>query len=109
MSDTSNIFGDLPEQLPNELIETLGCAADVRIERIVSQGHASPKDFWYDQDWHEWVLVLQGTARVRFEDGVVELKTGDFINITAHRRHRVDWTDPAQKTIWLAIHYQDNP
>ena len=109
MSDTSNIFGDLPERLPNELVETLLSAADVRIERIVSQGHASPKDFWYDQDWHEWVLVLQGAARVRFEDVVVELNPGDFINIPAHRRHRVDWTDPAQKTIWLAIHYQDNP
>lgn len=109
MSDTSNIFDNLPERLPNELIETLLSTAQVSVERIVSQGDASPKDFWFDQDRPEWVLVLQGAARVRFEDVVVELNPGDFINIPAHRRHRVDWTDPAQKTIWLAIHYQDNP
>lgn len=106
MSGTTNLFGNLPERLPDELIETLLRAENLRIERIISQGHASPKDFWYDQDQHEWVLVLQGAARVQFEDRVMELNPGDFINIPAHRRHRVEWTDPTQKTIWLAIHYQ---
>lgn len=90
MNIPSNLFADLPKHLPDELVTTLLEAANVRIERIVSQGHASPEGFWYDQDQHEWVVVLKGAARLRFEDGVVEMKPGDFVNISAHRRHRVD-------------------
>lgn len=56
---TVNLFADLPARLPNELISTLLEAATVRIERIVSHGHASPEAFWYDPDRHEWVVVLR--------------------------------------------------
>ena len=100
----SNLFADLPKHLPDELVQTLLAAANVRIERIVSHGHASPEGFWYDQDQHEWVLVLKGAAKVRFEDGIVEMKAGDFVNIPAHKRHRVEWTTPEEPTIWLAVH-----
>ena len=79
----------------------------MRIERIVSQGHASPPGFWYDQDQHEWVIVLRGRARVRFEDGLLEMAAGDCINIPAHRKHRVEWTTPEEPTVWLAVHYTD--
>ena len=107
MIGRSNLFADLPKQLADELCTTLVDAAAVRIERIVSHGHASPSNFWYDQDQHEWVIVLKGSARLRFEDGIVEMKPGDFINISAHRRHRVEWTTPEEPTIWLAVHYRD--
>ncbi|MBI3822572.1 MAG: cupin domain-containing protein [Planctomycetes bacterium] len=82
-------------------------AANVRIERIASHGHASPDDFWYDQDQHEWVALLKGAARLRFDDGTVEMKPGDCINIPAHKRHRVEWTTPEEPTIWLAVLYDD--
>ena len=100
-----NVFDDLPQQLPKELVQTLISAANVRIERIISHGHASPQDFWYDQDQHEWVIVLKGAARLQFEDGTVEMKPGDFINIPAFRKHRVDWTTPDEPTIWLGVRY----
>ena len=103
----ANLFADLPAHLPDELITTLLDAADVRIERIVSHGHASPEGFWYDQDPHEWVVVLKGAARLKFEDEAVELKAGDFLNIPSHRKHRVEWTTPEEPTIWLAVHYRD--
>jgi cupin 2 domain-containing protein len=104
-----NIFADLPPNLPDELVQTLLEAANVRIERIVSHGHASPAGFWYDQDQHEWVMVLKGAARIRLEDEEkpVEMKSGDFINIPAHKRHRVEWTTPDEATIWLTVHYGD--
>jgi cupin 2 domain-containing protein len=35
----------------------------------------------------------------------VEMMAGSYLNIPAHRRHRVEWTDPQQPTIWLLIHY----
>lgn len=107
MTQSSNLFADLPPQLPDELFTTLLEAANVRIERIVSHGHASPQGFWYDQDQHEWVIVLKGAARLRFEDGIVEMKPGNFISIPAHKRHRVEWTTPEEPTIWLAVHYAD--
>lgn len=106
----TNLFADLPLHLPTELFTTLLDAANVRIERIVSHGHASPEGFWYDQNLHEWVIVLKGAARLRFEDDEqpVEMKPGDFINIPAHRKHRVEWTTPIESTIWLAVHYGDH-
>ena len=73
----------------------------MRIERIISHGHASAHDFWYDQPQHEWVIVLKGAARLQFEDGMVEMKVGDFINIPAFKKHRVDWTTPDEPTVWL--------
>ena len=100
-----NILDDLPDHLPKELVQILVRAADVRIERIISLGHASPADFWYDQPQHEWVIVLKGAARLQFQDSTVELKVGDFINIPAFKKHRVDWTTPDEPTVWLGVRY----
>lgn len=103
--DSKNILHDLPHHLPAELVQVLLTAANVRIERIVSHGHASPEGFWYDQDQHEWVVVLRGAARLRFDDRTVEMLAGDFLNIPAHTKHRVEWTTLDEPTIWLAVHY----
>src|SRR5438067_6317794 len=107
MTNPSNLFVGLPRHRPDELFTTLLDAANVRIERIVSHGHASPEGFWYDQDQHEWVVVLRGAARLRLEDEIIEMMPGDFINIPAHTKHRVEWTTPDEPTIWLAVHYGD--
>jgi cupin 2 domain-containing protein len=103
-----NLFSEIPRRLHDELLETLVDADSVRIERIVSHGHSSPEGFWYDQQQNEWVAVLKGAATLRFEDDdkLVEMKPGDFLNIPAHRRHRVEWTAPDEPTVWLAVHYQ---
>ena len=100
-----NIFADIPGNLPEELIQTILSKPNIRIERIVSHGHASPDRFWYDQEQHEFVVLLKGAARLRCEDEVIELKPGSFIDIAAHRRHRVERTTPDEPTIWLAVHY----
>ncbi len=93
-----------------EDVQVLSEDRGVRIERIVSRGHASPPDFWYDQAEHEWVMVLSGRARLEVvEDGttrILEMAPGDHILLPAHRRHRVAWTDPEQETIWLAVFYR---
>ncbi len=101
----TNLFDDLPQHLPKEFVQTLLQAADVRIERIISHGHASPEGFCYDQNQHERVVVLKGAARLRFEGGTVEMKPGDFINIPASKKHRVDWTTPDEPTVWLGVRY----
>jgi cupin 2 domain-containing protein len=105
MSTLTNLFDAIPAVLPEELTQSLLSAPRLRIERIVSRGHASPDGFWYDQSEDECVLLLAGAAWLRFENEVVELIPGSFLNIPAHRRHRIDWTDPQMPTIWLAVYY----
>ena len=103
---TGNILDLIPSDLEGEVFETLLESGEVKIERIVSLGHTSPKSGWYDQDKDEWVLVLKGAATIEIEDrGKIDLVSGGYINIPAHCRHKVVWTDPKVKTIWLAIHY----
>jgi len=105
---SGNVFGPVPEPLTEEHTEMLAGAGSVRIERIVSRGHASPSGFWYDQDHEEWVMILGGAARLMFEgaEEPVDLVPGDWLDIPAHKRHRVEWTDPDRETVWLAVHYQ---
>ena len=102
-----NLFASLPSSLPAELIDVLVESGHVRIERIVSRGHATPTGEWYDEDRREWVVVLRGSAGLKFDDesDVRVLKPGDHVNIAAHRRHRVEWTDTNEPTVWLAVFY----
>jgi cupin 2 domain-containing protein len=97
----------IPDELPDEFFDLLCRSDNIRIERIVSRGQASPEGFWYDQEKNEFVLLVQGSAGLTFEneEGVLVLKPGDYITIGAHVKHRVEWTDPSGDTIWLAVHY----
>jgi cupin 2 domain-containing protein len=102
-----NILAGLPPALSGEALETIVETDSVRIERIVSNGQATPQGEWYDQERDEWVLVLAGSAGLLF-DGAQEpqrLVAGDWALIPAGCRHRVNWTDPAVKTVWLAVHF----
>ena len=101
-----DLLRDLPPDLPEELVETLVEGDGVRIERIVSTGHASPEGFWYDQPGREFVLVVRGRARLEFDDGeTLDLEAGGWADIPPHRRHRVAWTAPDEPTVWLAVHF----
>ena len=103
---TVNIYKQIPENLGEEVFEVLEQSRAVKIERIISKGHKSPDTGWYDQEQNEWVLVLKGNASICFEnETVIELNVGDYINIPAHRKHRVISTSAITETVWLAIHY----
>ena len=97
----------MEEVAPGEVTEVLLETEDLRLERIVSDGHATPPGDWYDQEAHEWVLLLKGSAGLRFagEPGIRVMRPGDALHIPAHLRHRVEWTESGMKTIWLALHY----
>lgn len=107
--ETGNLLGQIPTQLADELFQVLAIGAGARVERIVSKGHASPPGYWYDQPENEWVMVVRGEAKLRFEkdDRVVHLAAGDYVNIEAHERHRVEWTRDDIETVWLAVFYQE--
>ncbi|MGH6845452.1 MAG: cupin domain-containing protein [Methylocella sp.] len=104
-----NLFDGAQGDARQEIVARLLEAGNLRIERIVSLGQASPPGFWYDQPWAEWVVVLAGSAGLGFE-GDVEVKVlspGDYLLIPARVRHRVEWTSKDPATIWLAVHYPE--
>jgi len=101
-----NIFDNLPIDKSSEQFTELSKKEDIRIERIVSNGQKSKKDFWYDQDENEFVMVLEGHAIIEFEDKEIVLHKGDYIDIKAHRKHRVKYTSEKESTIWLAVFYK---
>jgi cupin 2 domain-containing protein len=102
-----NIFANLPASLSEEVFHEIIYGERFRLERIISFGQATPDGQWYDQEQHEWVVLLAGAAGLRFEqeESVRVLHPGDFVNIPARTRHRVEWTDEKQNTVWLALHY----
>lgn len=80
-----------------------------RLQLIHSCDHSSPDGFWYDQDEHEWLLVLRGSARLRLREPEEEcdLSVGDVLVLSPHRPHRVDRTDPSPGTLWLTLFWRD--
>lgn len=92
-----------------ETFTSLLSVPGVRIERIVSCGQASPPGFWYDQDEHEWVMVLQGRAGLQLEGEAAPrvLNAGDHLLLPAHCRHRVESTASGEATIWLAVFWRE--
>lgn len=106
--ESGNLLAAIAPRAAEEELTTLLATDNLRVERIVSHGHATPDGTWYDQDWAEWVLVVQGTAELLFEHEAAprRLRAGDYVRIPPHARHRVTATDPNEPTIWLALHYR---
>ena len=104
----SNLFEKIPSDLSGEeFVDVLSSGDGFRVERIVSRGHSSEAGFWYDQPEAEWVILVSGSAVLRFESEqeAVEMSPGDWIEIPAHCRHRVDSTAD-ENSVWLAVHGQ---
>jgi cupin 2 domain-containing protein len=106
VSATKNIFAGVPTRADQEEIKLLAGLPGARIERIASTGQASPPGFWYDQDWREWVVVLAGSAGllIEGEEAPRILNPGDYLELPANCRHRVEWTAADRPTVWLAVH-----
>jgi cupin 2 domain-containing protein len=106
MLSVNNLFVDIPREMQEEIVGEILRTDAFRIERIVSRGQASPPGFWYDQERDEWVLLVKGSASLRFDDGrEVALAPGDHLLIPRRVRHRVERTDPDGETVWLAVHF----
>ena len=105
----NNLYAGIRQGTDRELLDELLKTSQLRIERIVSHGQASPEGFWYDQDDSEWVLLLRGQAGLSLEgeEGTVILHPGDYLYIPAHLKHRVEWTAPEEETVWLAIYFPE--
>jgi cupin 2 domain-containing protein len=97
-----NLFADVSTaSTKEEAFSEIFAGPGLKIERIISHGHGSPPEFWYDQAWNEWVIVLRGSATLQFEDEPTTraLGAGDYVFIPARKRHRVEWPEPHQMLI----------
>ena len=102
---TGNLYKPVKRTENEYITELLSCKSkNLRIEHIISQGHISPPSFWYDQSEFEFVAVLQGSAKLEFENNkILELNRGDWVFIPAHEKHRVIYTSSEEPCIWLAV------
>lgn len=102
-----NIFSAIPAKTNDEFFENILKNDAFTLERIVSMGHTTPAGQWYEQARDEWVILLQGRASLEIEgqDELLEMAAGDHIHLPAKLKHRVEWTDDQQTTVWLALHY----
>jgi cupin 2 domain-containing protein len=107
--DAGNIFVNITASGSGESedIKELLARPGLKIERIVSHGQVSPPGFWFDQMQDEWVILLAGSSKLRFEDEAEArlLAAGDYVFIPAKKRHRIDWTSETDPTVWLAVHF----
>ncbi len=102
-----NLFSEIKVSTSKEIFDTLIKSDSLKLERIVSSGQSTPTGKSYDQETNEWVILLKGSAGLLFKDEtkILEMYPGDFVNIPAHKLHRIEWTDTKQQTVWLALHY----
>ena len=103
-----NIFSKLSGAKKREVSEILATGKGCKIERIVSCGQATPEGEWLCSKAAEWVIVLRGRAQLLFKGArkSLDLGEGDSVFIPSNARHRVNWTPPRQKTVWLAVHIE---
>lgn len=108
MIEKLNIFDSLPIDKENEKFFEIFKNENIRIEKIVSNGQKSLEKFLV---WpkNEFILLLQGDAILEVIENndikEIKLKTGDYLDIKAHVKHRVAYTSESKTTIWLAIFY----
>ena len=96
-----NFLDNISKDSNDEIFETVISNDKVKIERIISYGQTTPKDYWYDQDEDEFVLILKGSAKIQYDDGTIyTLNINDSLYIPVHQKHQVIYT--SNPTIWIA-------
>ena len=105
MQNKNEIFSflkDIPNSSKDEIFETIVSNDNIKIERIISYGQITKKDFWYNQDDDEFIYIIQGESKIKYDDGTVHiLNTNDSLYIKAHQKHQVIYT--SNPAVWLAI------
>lgn len=106
--EQDNIFQHPADDPGQEAFQAILKNDRFELESIISQGQSTEAGKWLDAENDEWVILLSGAARILFEreNSARELKPGDYLYIPAHCRHRVEWTAPGQKSVWLAAHFK---
>ena len=100
-----DIFSINPKKSDEEVFIDLLNKDNIHIEKIISYGQVTPIEKPYIQAHDEWVLILEGSAKLKLGDGEVSLQKGENLLIPANTKHWVTYT--YSPTIWLAIHIKE--
>jgi|SRR3990172_9807156 len=104
MIKIENIFADAPKNIDGEFVKRVSLSKDITVEGIISS-ESNVRSEIYDQNEWEFVVLLEGYAKLEFEDGnQVEMRKGDYIHIPPHSKHRILKTD--KDTKWLCMFYK---
>ncbi len=97
-----NLFALTNTQSPEtETFTTLLRKDNIHIEHISS--NMSKAGEWYLEAHDEWILLLQGEAKLEYSNGETDyLIQGDTLLIKENIKHRVAST--STNALWLAIH-----
>lgn len=97
-----NLLSGIPEILQEEQFETLLSNSGIRLQRIISPPGFRSQPLQQAED--EWILLLQGEARLELQGKPVNLRPGDSLLIAGGTPHRVLDTSSNPLCIWLALH-----
>ena len=95
-----NLFDFSLPKSDTERFDTLLTDSGVTIKRIVSNTLSTPQKFLQDTD--EFVVVLQGCAKIEIDGNIQKLKKGDTLFIPAKTPHTLLKTKKV--VVWLAIY-----
>jgi cupin 2 domain-containing protein len=99
----SNIFDfSLPDRDSENFYSQLQ-RKNVEIKSIISNRLSTPQSFVQACD--EWVVVLQGCAKIEMDGVVHKLKKGDTLFIPANVEHTLLKTRTL--VVWLAVYIYD--
>ncbi len=101
--ELKNIFSNVAEAGEEEQFTVLGKSPNCRIERIVSSGYSSPEGFWYDQEYDEFILLMQGEATLEFEAKQIDMKAGDYLIVPKNCKHRIAKSSLDPACVWLCV------
>ncbi len=102
LNEVFNFFENIPQNSEKEIFQTVKSNPNIKIERIISYGQTTPKDYWYDQSEDEFVMILKGEAKIKYNDDTeYHLKKGNSLYIKAGQKHRIVFT--SNPAVWLAV------
>ena len=96
----SNIYDIALPKVDGENFKTLLKHKNVTIKTIVSNTLKTPQTFIQKED--EWVVVLQGCAKIEMDGVVHKLKKGDTLFMPKKRKHTLLKTKKV--VVWLAVY-----
>jgi len=99
----NNIFDFELPAVDSEHFYTQLKSKNVEIKTIISNTLSTPQTFL--QECEEWVVVLQGCAKIKMDDTVYKLKKGDTLFIPKKKEHTLLKTK--KTVIWLAVYIYD--
>jgi len=106
-NERKNFFEQKEVKDGKEDFSNIFSSRGLQIKRIISKGYRTPETKWLKDDTDEFVILLRGSASIRFFNGEIKrMKSGDYLHIPSGTKHKVTYTSKKPCCYWLAIHFK---